>query len=112
MLKKLTITTTAIMHLSLGGCYNNEDIRSRYPVNTELFCPEFSYRFLVLKTTQEEVLQAINEAIEYNRKSNKGSKYTVLRFPHNQSTSIYNVSPEELKRCGIRELPRASGDNK
>lgn len=87
----------------IASCAPN---REEAPFNTELFCSTFSYRFLILKTTKEEVLKSIEKAIEYKIKSNKRTKYTVLYFPHNQSTSIYNITPEELRSCQIRELPR------
>lgn len=106
MLKK----TAVILSIILAGCASSGDIDERAPFNTELFCPASSYRFLILYTRQEDVMRSIDQAIEYKRQSNKQSRYTVLQLPHNQSTSIYNVTPEELKNCIIREIPRTENN--
>lgn len=102
-----------IFLIILASCSSSPSVvNENAPFNTELYCPSIYYRFLILKTTKKEVMDSIEKAIEYRRKSNKKSRYTVLYFPHGASTSIYNITPEELKKCGIRELPRKIDDQK
>ncbi len=75
--------------------------------NTEIFCPNSSYRILILQSTRTEVEKSIIDAIEYSKKSNKKNRYTVLYLPNNRSTSIYNTTPQELlNQCQLIERPR------
>jgi len=78
-------------------------------VNTEINCPIYYYRFLMLHATRQEVQQSIMDAIKYRESSNFEEKYTVLKLPDGRSTSIYNITPKELlHNCSLRELPRKS----
>ena len=81
------------------------------PFNTEIYCPDMSYRFLVLQTTKEQVHQSIIDAINYREMGSLNVRYTVLRFPGQSSTSIYNVTPQELlSQCQLIERPRKLKD--
>ncbi len=92
----------------LVGCLPQGKISSnKLAVNTEIFCPSFSYRFLVIGSTRQDVAWAIENAIKQNEASNQNSNYTILYFANGRSTSIYNVTPQELKRfCALIEKPR------
>ena len=75
--------------------------------NTEIVCPNFAYRFLVLHATKQEVEASIENAIEESLKSNEGNKYTVLYFSNHHSTSIYNATPQQIKKeCVLYERAR------
>ncbi len=79
--------------------------------NTEIVCPNSSYRFLVLQATKQEVEQSILNAIDYYLKSNKRNNYTILYFPNRRTTSIYNMTPLEVQRdCMLIERPRKLKD--
>ena len=94
----------AILPLLVAGC---GIFRSDPQFNTEIFCPNSSYRILILQSTKAEVEKSIIDAIEYNNKSSKNNRYTVLYLPHNRSTSIYNTTPQELAgQCQLIEKPR------
>ncbi|MCE3255303.1 MAG: hypothetical protein K0R25_797 [Rickettsiaceae bacterium] len=94
-----------LLSLTIASCSTFE--KKEEPMfNTEIFCPQSSYRFLILKSTRQEVEQSIVKAIEQQEKGNKKNRYTVLQFPNQSSTSIYNVSPQELSRCELIERSR------
>ena len=98
---------TILLLLTLG-CKSWDD-EPKY--NTEIVCPNSSYRFLVLQTTKQEAEQSIRDAIEYQLKSNKKNRYTILHFPNKRSTSIYNLYPQEVqKECILIERPRKLKD--
>ncbi|MES2677326.1 MAG: hypothetical protein V4612_03305 [Pseudomonadota bacterium] len=93
-----------ILSLLLSGC---GIFKEEPQFNTEIFCPNSSYRILILQSTKAEVEKSIIDAIEYNQKSNKRNRYTVLYLPNNRSTSIYNATPQELiSQCQLTERPR------
>ncbi|MFT5703995.1 MAG: biotin-(acetyl-CoA carboxylase) ligase [Rickettsiales bacterium] len=91
-------------YLLIVGC----GINSKQPeFNTEIICPKTSYRILILETTAFQVEKAILDSIEYQKKLNKNSKYTVLYLSNNRSTSIYNTTPQELLyECNLIQRPR------
>jgi hypothetical protein len=75
--------------------------------NTEIFCPENSKKMLILSARVDEVLRALKSALEYNQSSNKRSKYTVLRFDNDRSTSLYHVKPDYLlDKCTMKEISK------
>ena len=75
--------------------------------NTEIICPSFSYRFLILHATKQEVEQSIENAIIELAKTNEDNKYTVLYFPNQSTTSIYNTTPTQIKQeCFLEQRLR------
>lgn len=93
-----------ILMLLMNGCVF---LGGAPKFNTEIFCPSFSYRFLILNTTKREVEQSIENAIAESLKSNKDNKYVVLYFPNSASTSIYNITPQQIKQeCYLEERPK------
>ena len=97
-----------ILLFFITACHSFDD-EPKY--NTEIVCPNSSYRFLVLRATKKEVEKSIIDAIDYHQKSNKRNKYTILYFPDKSNTSIYNIIPEEVQRdCTLIERPRKLKD--
>ncbi len=100
--------------LLLAACqkeYRNSLVDDEPKYNTEIVCPNSSYRFLVLQSTKAETEESIRKAIEYHLKSNKKNRYTILYFPNNRTTSIYNMTPQEVQReCLLIERPRKLKD--
>jgi len=92
-----------ILCVTICGC---EFFREGQKFNTEIFCPNSSYRILILKSTKAEVRYSIEQAIGYYEKRLQKDRYTVLYLPHNRSTSIYNTIPQELLQCQLIERPR------
>jgi hypothetical protein len=94
-------TLVFILILTLFGC-SSKIITLKF--NTEIICPSFSYRFLVLNSTPKEVEQSIENAIAKSLKSNESNRYTVLYFSNNRNTSIYNITPQQIKQeCFLEE---------
>jgi hypothetical protein len=95
--------------LLIIGCTPSIDKEPKF--NTEIFCPNSSYRFLVLQATRAEVEHSVQDAIQYYLKSNKKNRYTVLYLPDGRNTSIYNINPIEIqKECALIERPRKLKD--
>jgi len=95
--------------LLIIGCKLSANQEPKF--NTEIFCPNSSYRFLVLKSTRAEVENSIQNAVQYYLKSNKKNRYTVLYLPDGRNTSIYNTNPIEIqKECTLIERPRKLKD--
>ena len=68
---------------------------------------EDSKKMLILSARVDEVLRALKSALEYNQNSNKRSKYTVLRFDNDRSTSLYHVKPDYLlDNCIMKEISK------
>ncbi len=94
------------MPLVLFGCSLLSN-KNEPQFNTEIVCPNSSYRILILQATKAEVERSILDAIEYWKGSNKKNRYTVLHFSKDRNTSIYNTNPQELfDQCLLVERPR------
>jgi hypothetical protein len=106
-MKKLLYQIPFLLFISGCGSSYNPDNPSSAQFNSEIVCPNSAYRFLILQSNKAEVEASIRQAIEYNQKSNKRTAYTILYLPNNRTTSIYNVTPQELQsQCMIIERPR------
>jgi hypothetical protein len=107
-MKKLSLI---FILLIFAGCQSPEKLDAKF--NTEIFCPNSSYRFLILQATKAEAEKSIQDAVQYYLKSNKKNRYTVLYLPDGRNTSIYNINPIEIqKECILIERPRKLKDIK
>ncbi len=72
-------------------------------VHTEITCPD---RVILLKySSKEEVKKAIRSAVVTKRGLDTGESYTPLKFSKNRSIQIDKMSPEDMMKCSLNEIP-------
>lgn len=96
-----------------GSIFGSDSKEYDNPLNTEIHCPKSGYRILLLSTDSNEVHEAIMQAL-YEQSSSEGYnkvKFTVLSFPGDRKTSIYNTTAHELlTECRLIEFYRTPQD--
>lgn len=101
---KYLVTLAKFALISLTGaipsCYNDNH---RDLVDTEIFCPQRSVRFLLLYTSKKDTIEAVEKTIKERSISGDNSKNAILRFSKGRSTMVENVAPEELRSCYFTE---------
>lgn len=98
--------TALIILLSTASCFK---LTKKQYYHTEILCPNRA-DILVRYTRADEIRLAIIKANEKKKFFKTSERYTVMSFPGNRSFKIEKMSPEEMLKCYLRELPIANPD--
>jgi hypothetical protein len=83
--------------------YNKKELQ----YNTEIRCPQFSYKILIVGETIPNIRQAILETIEMRKRENITDDTTILKFPGSKRDMvIYHITPKKLETCSMLQVAR------
>lgn len=104
-LQKFLVILVRFALISLvSGCISQSH-QSREMIDTEIFCPRYSIRFLLLNTNRKDAVDAIEKAVTDRKIRGDNSKNSILRFSKGRSTMLENIPPEHLRECYFNERP-------
>lgn len=104
MQKFLAISVKFVLISLVSGCVSSS-YQQREMVDTEIFCPRYSIRFLLLNTNKKDAVNAVEKAVADRKISGDNSKNAILRFSKGRSTMLENIPPEHLGECYFNERP-------
>ena len=73
---------------------------------TEIYCPEFNYKNMLLEMNIEEVKDAINHYLANPNPAYEDKNYTVINFKNDYTFYSSKITPYDLQNCQFTEYNR------
>ncbi len=80
-------------------------VKKHSNIDTEIFCPESNYKFIVYGKNSQETIAALDRFLAQKEALHTSENYTLLRFLDDTSVQITQLSPEHIKtKCYIHNV--------
>jgi hypothetical protein len=92
-----------ILVVFLSSCTSKTSAKALY--DTELNCPQFHYRVVLLEVSPGDLRRSIDWALKEKGKFKTTENYTVLKLPNKKNFFIPDIPTEALQYCYLIAIP-------